>query len=57
MEDLINKLNKNILITINGKKYTVKTKTWYSIEEDKSTSYIKCELSDNRVLVIILMIT
>lgn len=53
MKDLISKLNKNTLMIINGKKYTVKTKTWYSIEEDKTVLYVKCELSNNKVLVII----
>ena len=52
MKDLISKLNKNTLMIINGKKYTVKTKTWYSIEEDKTVLYVKCELSNNKVLVI-----
>lgn len=53
MKDLINKLNNNTLMIINGKKYTVKTKTWYSIEEDETVLYVKCELSNNKVLVII----
>ena len=53
MEDLINILNMNTLIQIKDIEYTVKTKTWYSIEEDTSASYIKCELSNNKVLVII----
>lgn len=38
---------------IRQEEYIVKTKTWYSIEEDKNASYIKCELSNNKVLVII----
>ena len=53
MENLINRLNANICIIIKGEEYTVKTKTWYSIEEDKTASYVKCELSNNKVLVII----
>ena len=53
MKDLINKINENSKIIIKGKKYIIKTKTWYSIEEDKMTSYIKCELSEDNVLVII----
>ena len=53
MIDLINKLVENRKIIINDKEYIVKTKTWYSIEEDPDTSYIKCELSNNKVLVII----
>lgn len=53
MKDLISKLNNNTLMIINGKKYTVKTKTWYSIEEDETVLYVKCELSNNKVLVII----
>lgn len=53
MENLISRLNKNTQIIIKGEEYTVKTKTWYSIEEDKTASYVKCELSNNKVLVII----
>lgn len=53
MENLINRLNANICIIIKGEEYMVKTKTWYSIEEDKTASYVKCELSNNKVLVII----
>ena len=53
MENLISKLNKNTQIIIKDEEYVVKTKTWYSIEEDESTSYVKCELSNNKVLVII----
>lgn len=53
MKELINKLNKNTQIEIKNKLYVVKTKTWYSTEEDRETSYIKCELSNNKVLVII----
>ena len=53
MENLISKLNKNTQIIIKGEKYAIKTKTWYSIEEDKTASYVKCELSNNKVLVII----
>ena len=53
MKNLINKLNKNAQIIIKGEEYIVKTKTWYSIEENKTTSYVKCELSNNKVIVII----
>lgn len=53
MERVISKLNKNIKINIKGIEYIVKTKTWYSIEEDENASYIKCELSNDKVLVII----
>lgn len=53
MKNLISKLNKNTQIIIKAEEYTVKTKTWYSIEEDRTSSYIKCELSNNKVLVII----
>ena len=53
MKDLINKINQNTKMSIKGKEYIIKTKTWYSIEEDKTASYIKCELSDDNVLVII----
>lgn len=53
MKSLINKINENSKIIIKGKEYIIKTKTWYSLEEDKTISYIKCELSDDNVLVII----
>lgn len=53
MKELISKLDQNAQIDIKGEQYIVKTKTWYSIEEDKTASYIKCELSNNKVLVII----
>lgn len=53
MKDLIASLKPNVEIVVKGKEYIVKTKTWYSIEEDETTSYIKCELSDNKMLVII----
>ena len=53
MKNLISKLNQNTQIIIKGEEYIVKTKTWYSIEEDKTASYIKCELNKNKVLVII----
>lgn len=53
MKNLINRLNQNTKIIIKGKEYMVKTKTWYSIKEDETASYIKCELSNNEVLVII----
>lgn len=53
MKNLINRLNKNTLIMIKNKKYIVKTKTWYSIEEDETASYVKCELNNDSVLVII----
>ena len=53
MEELLNIINENTKIQIKDEIYTVKTKTWYSIEEDTSASYVKCELSNNKVLVII----
>lgn len=53
MESLINNLKQNVRVIIKGEDYTVKTKTWYSIEEDNKTSYVKCELSGGKVLVII----
>ncbi len=53
MEELINSLLENRQIMIKDKMYIVKTKTWYTIEEDTTISYVKCELSDNKVLVII----
>lgn len=53
MENLINNLKENVVLVIRNVEYTVKTKTWYSLEEDESASYIKCELSNNKVLVVI----
>jgi len=53
MKELINKLNKNTNIQIKNEIVIVKAKTWYSIEEDTTTSYVKCVLSNNKVLVII----
>ena len=53
MKELISKIKKETAISIKGVKYNVKTKTWYSIEEDKNAIYLKCELSNNKVLVII----
>ena len=53
MEKLISRLIENTQINVKGEEYIVKTKTWYSIEEDETTSYVKCELSNNKVLVII----
>lgn len=53
MEELINKLKENTKIIIKTEEYTVKTKTWYSIKEDEATLYIKCELSNDKVLVVI----
>ena len=53
MKNLVNELKKDVKIVIKDKEYIVKTKTWYSIEEDENASYIKCELSNNKVLVVI----
>lgn len=53
MENLISNLKENTILLIRNVEYIVKTKTWYTIEEDESASYIKCELSNNKVLVVI----
>lgn len=53
MEELITKSKENTKIIIKTEEYTVKTKTWYSIKEDEATLYIKCELSNDKVLVVI----
>jgi hypothetical protein len=53
MKDLISKLNQNAQIIVKGKEYMIKTKTWYSIEDDETVLYVKCELSNDKVLVII----
>lgn len=52
MKDLLNQLYQGAKIIINGKEYIVKTKTWYSTEQDTSVSYVKCELSNEKILVI-----
>lgn len=43
MKNLISRLNKNTKIIINGEEYIVKSKTWYSIEEYKTATYVKHE--------------
>lgn len=53
MKNLIKNLLQGSVIEIKDKKYEVKTKTFYTIEEDKNVSYVKCELSDDKVLVVI----
>lgn len=53
MKNLIKQLQHETKLMIKGEEYRVKTKTRYSIEEDKTTTYIKCELSNGKVLVII----
>lgn len=53
MNELIRKLSSNTNLNIKGDRFAIKTKTWYSIEEDETVSYIKCELNNNKVLVII----
>lgn len=53
MENFIRNLLQESIIEIKEKKYKVKTKTFYTIEEDKNVSYVKCELSNNKVLVVI----
>lgn len=53
MRKLINNLKENTKVEIDGIEYIVKTKTWYSLEEDNSAEYIKCELSNGKVLVVI----
>ena len=53
MKNLINRLKENAIVIIKGEEYIVKTKTWYSTKEDEQTSYIKCELNNDKVLVII----
>lgn len=50
--NLINQINENIKILIKGKEYTVLTKAWYSILEDSTVEYVKCELTNQQVLVI-----
>ena len=53
MRELLDNLTEGKVICINNIEYIIKTKTWYSIQEDKTARYIKCELSNNKVLVII----
>lgn len=53
MKELLRKLNEKVKLNVKGEEYIVETKTWYSIEEDSEATYVKCELSNNKVLVII----
>lgn len=53
MEKFIDLLTENKKIIIRNQEYYVKSKVLYTIEEDKGVFYIKCELSDKSVLVII----
>jgi len=53
MQLLSSSLIEGKKISINNIEYIIKTKTWYSIEEDNETRYVKCELSNNKILVII----
>lgn len=53
LDNLVNNIVRDAKIVIKGKEYIVKTKTFYSIEEDDTTSYIKCELTEGKCLVII----
>lgn len=53
MQNLIKNLLQGSMIEIKNKRYEVKTKTFYTIEEDNNVSYVKCELSNDKVLVII----
>lgn len=53
MIKLINNIKENSRLIIKGKEYVVLTKTWYSILEDPETEYVKCELTNNRILVLI----
>ncbi len=53
MNELINKIKEGTKIYIKGKEYIIYSKIWYSILEDITVSYIKCELSENKVLVVI----
>ena len=53
MEDLIKSLFQGTIIKIKNSIFEVKTKTFYTIEEDKNVLYVKCELSNNKMLVMI----
>ncbi len=53
MYELMNKLKENTKIEIQGEPCVVKSKTWYSLEEDETASYIKCNLSNHKCLVIV----
>lgn len=52
MIELISNLKFNTKLLIRKKEYICKTKTWYTIKEDENARYIKCELSDDMVLVV-----
>ncbi len=53
MKELIESLQQNGKVIIKDKEYKVKSKVWYTLEEDNTASYVKCQLSDNKILVII----
>ncbi|MBQ8042996.1 MAG: class I SAM-dependent methyltransferase [Clostridia bacterium] len=53
MNTLVKRLTEGTRISINNIEYIVETKTWYSIKEDDNVRYVKCELGNNKVLVII----
>lgn len=53
MNELIRDIKENTHIKVGNEEYIIKTKTWYSLLEDDSALYLKCELSNGKVLVII----
>ena len=53
MDNFISLLVEKKKIIIKGKECYIKSKVHYTIEEDMNCSYLKYELSDNNVLVII----
>lgn len=53
MIKLIDNIKENSKLIIKGKEYVVLTKTWYSILEDPEIEYVKCELTNNKILVLI----
>jgi len=52
-EEIIKNIVKNTNVNIQGEKYTVLSKAFYTTEEDQDVSYVKCKLDKNKVLVII----
>lgn len=52
-EELIEKIKNNTELIIEAKHYKVLSKTFYITKNDTEHAYVKCKLSENKVLVII----
>ncbi len=52
-KELIDNIKGNTTLDINGKKYKVVSKVFYTIKSDPEAEYVKCKLDTHEVLVII----